>query len=95
MRKTIPQYTIFTCDCCGREQDDRKHKENLELYGVSPPGLAAFSVKLELPCTNPIGDMEVCYDCIVRLQEAIEGVQHRASAENVQEQLAMIYRSKS
>jgi hypothetical protein len=95
MRKTIPQYTIFTCDCCGREQDDRQHQENLELCGSSPTELAAFSVKLELPCTNPIGDMEVCYDCIVRLQEAIESVKLRASAENVQEQLAIIDRSKA
>ncbi len=29
MRKTIPQYTIFTCDCCGREQDDKERQMSL------------------------------------------------------------------
>lgn len=103
MRKTIPQYTIFTCDCCGREQDGRAYQEYLASGSrencMSDP-ICCFPVKYRKHNAAAASleeefSIEVCPECAQRIHEAIEAVKTRAYAENVQEQLAMCERRKS
>lgn len=97
MRKTIPSYTIFTCDCCGREQDDKERQMSLidaqstEDFGE---GLEVFWFKWQRPYAedNPI-KIDVCKECAQRIHDAIQDVRRRASSEAVQESLAIIERT--
>lgn len=99
MRKTVPQYTIFTCDCCGREQDDKERQMSLvEAQSTEDFGnaLEVFWFKWQRPYAqdNPM-KMDVCKECALRIHDAIQDVIRKASAENVQEQLAIIERTHS
>jgi len=98
MRKTVPQYTVFTCDCCGREQDDCTHQikklENAPDAGY-PFQTYFVSWSKESYGLESRTSMEVCSECAQRIHDAIQEVIRKASAENVQEQLAMYERSWS
>jgi hypothetical protein len=103
MRKTVTQYTIFTCDCCGREQEDRAYQEHL-VSGSDKESSAepvnAYPATWRTPGVHfqhwqTENSLEVCSECAQRIHDAIREVIRKASAENVQEQLAMIERSKA
>lgn len=104
MRKTIPQYTIFTCDCCGREQDDSAFQQDLVAnQGVvsehGPEPLRIFPVKWSRRDRNfkewqNANSMEVCEECAQRIHDAIQDVKRRASSEALQESLAIYERTK-
>jgi hypothetical protein len=91
MRKTIPSYTIFTCDCCGREQDDEEHQMSIH----DAPSAASFGQGIEstvfqytIPSMGHFS-YDMCHECSTRIHDAIQDVRRRASSETMCESLAM------
>lgn len=94
MRKTIPSYTIFTCDCCGREQDDLKRQKHLAQYGEDLGPHPIYSVQWGYRYADSQQTMELCEECAQRIHDAIQDVKRRASSEALQESLAIYERTK-
>lgn len=95
MRKTIPSYTIFTCDCCGREQDDLKRQKHLAQYGEDLGPDPIYGVQWNHRYADTQQSMELCEECSTRIHDAIKDVIRKASSEAIHESLAIIERTHS
>lgn len=92
MKTTVPTYTIFTCDSCGREQDDRKYQENMGTgsWDTSASALVIHSLSYTSDFDSRQVEMEVCNDCSVLIHHAIQKAVSDAKSEAIQEQLRIV-----